>query len=137
MSGLDRGVHDKAGRLGHMARLLALLAVVVQLFVPALALRSLPSPGGDDFAALLDAGLICHGAGGERQEKSDQPAGPPPHHALCCPWHGNASPVVPAPIAVEPARFFDAEVAFAAPAPVFLAARPQGDPRARAPPTGT
>jgi hypothetical protein len=119
-------------RLGHMAQSLALIAVIVQLFTPVIALRSSPSQTEQGiFAALFDAGLICHGAGSDQRPPSETPASPLPHHAghaVCCPWHGNASPPIPTPITVEAIEFVWIGVAFAAPEILFIASRPKVGP---------
>src|SRR4051794_28230741 len=107
MSGSGRGSYHGARRLDRWARFVALVAVILQLLAPTIAPRSSPSTADNDFAALSDAGLICHGAGNAQEPES--PAGPLPHHAdhaLCCVFHGNAGPLLPTTIAVAPVGFF-------------------------------
>jgi hypothetical protein len=117
-----------------MARLLALLAVVAQLFTPVVALP--PVPAVDGFAALLGAGLICHGTDGEQPREpgpADSPLSSHKNHALCCILHGGASPLLPTPFAVAPVAF-QRTTAFAEPVSFLLETRPEGTVRARAPP---
>ena len=137
MSGFGRGSYHGARRLDRAARLVALAAVILQLFAPFIALRSFPSAAAKDLGALFDAGLICHGAGNDQRPEPNGPAGPHADHAVCCVFHGNAGPLLPTPIAVVPVGFFYFSSAFTASAPVFVAARPQGAAHARDPPTNT
>jgi hypothetical protein len=138
MLNFGRGAQDHASCLGYMTRFLALLGVVVQLLTPAVALRPPPShPDQGNFAALFDAGLICHNPGKDQQPKPGQPTAPAPHHrdhAVCCPWHGYTNPLFPAPTTAEPVGFLWIDVAFAAPVVFFGASRPQDAARARGPP---
>ncbi|MGD9615321.1 MAG: DUF2946 family protein [Alphaproteobacteria bacterium] len=133
-----KGDNDNPSRLGRAARFLALLAVAVQLLTPVVALHQSPSQAGQGiFAALVEAGLICHAAGNDQQPTPGQPAGPLPRHidhAACCPWHGNADPTIPRLMTVEPVGFRRTGVAFAAYRTLHITARPEGGTRARAPP---
>lgn len=125
-------------RPGHIARLLALVALCLQVFVPAISVISLLPPAGQTvFGGLFDPDLICHAADPDQQPRPESPAKPAPHrldHAACCPWHGNASLSVPVPAIVEQIALAYAAASFPTPTGIIVAAHRPGDVRARSPP---
>lgn len=128
-------------RPGLPGLVLALVALCLQLVAPGLHSPSLASLGaGSELARLLDAHTLCIAADAG-QPSSGAPAEQAPqpedhHHGACCPWHGSASPFIPAPAALEPIGFHYAGVSFSTPSTVIVAARLPGTVRARAPPAG-
>ena len=120
---------------------IALVALGLQLAAAALHLPlALAASAGSDaqLAGLFDEHVLCRAADADRPAPgapADQRPAPASHHfGLCCPWHGNASPLVPLPAAVEPIVFAGSGISFAAAAAIVVAARPTGTPQARAPP---
>ena len=118
----------------------ALVALGVQFAAATLHLPLAAAAAGQDveLARLLDEHALCL-AGNADRPVSPAPTdkGPPParHHlGLCCPWHANASPILPRPTAIGPVAFAVRPIGFATIDAIVVASRPPGTARARAPP---
>jgi hypothetical protein len=139
MSRSGRVVGSRTARRGYFGRLLAIVALCVQLVAPGLHGPALLSPSEQsELAALLSVHALCIAAD-TRQPRHQPPAKQAPeqtdeHLAACCSWHGNQGQGISKPTTLEPIAFDHAEVSLSAPAAVVGAARLPGTVRARAPP---
>jgi hypothetical protein len=137
MPASERGLYKEGFRPRHFGRLLALLALALQLFAPAIDVRSSLSSAE---TALSDGrfgpDIICHGGAADWQPIPASPGTPAPHHehAGCCLGHGNANPFLPKPIDSDRAAADFERISYPAPTVRVVAARFDGDARARAPP---
>ena len=137
MRGFGQGAQRRTARFGYFARVLALVALCLQLAAPAIDVRSLlPAAEQTALGGLFEPQLICHAGDADQAPRPEAPGQPSHHsdHVACCPWHGNAGPLVQTPTRVEPAALAYAVVSFPAPASIPIAARHPGGVRARSPP---
>jgi hypothetical protein len=118
-----------------LARVLAAIALLLQIAVPSLHPPGLANAIGDLSAAFDEHALCLSGDRGTSDRPSDQTPKPAHHDfAACCFWHGHMALALAPGANLEPVAFAPSR-SILTPAPQALARRLTGAIGARAPPT--